>query len=42
VLTGGRAGAACAGATVVVHATGTVTLDLGPNSAIAIHTGTRL
>jgi alpha-amylase len=42
LLTGGRAGATCAGTTVTVGAGGAVQLTLPPNSAVAIHTGTRL
>lgn len=41
-LTGGRRGAGCAGTRVEVDAAGTVQLNLAPNSAIAIHAGTRL
>ena len=40
-LTGGVAGAACAGTTVVVDAGGTVALSLAPLSAIAIDTTVR-
>jgi alpha-amylase len=42
VLTGGRNGASCTGTSLTVGATGTVSITLGPNSAIAIHAGTRL
>jgi alpha-amylase len=42
VLTGGRSGTACAGAIVEVDASGTVQLTLAPNTAVAIHAGTRL
>lgn len=42
VLTGGRAGAACAGRAVVIEADGRVRLGLEPNSAVAIHVGARL
>ncbi|HEU0300526.1 MAG TPA: alpha-amylase family protein [Longimicrobium sp.] len=42
VLTGGRAGAACVGTSVVVAADGTVQLSLAANTAIAVHAGTRL
>jgi alpha-amylase len=42
VLTGGLAGTACAGTSVVVDATGAVQLTLGANSAIAIDATTRL
>jgi len=41
-LTGGRTAAGCAGATVVVDGTGSVTLTLAPNTAIAIDATTRL
>jgi alpha-amylase len=41
-LTGGPAGAACAGTTVVVDAGGAVQLDLAPGTAIAIDVTTRL
>jgi alpha-amylase len=41
-LTGGKAGAACAGTSVVVDAAGAVQLSLAANSAIAIHAGTKL
>jgi len=41
-LTGGLAGAACAGTTVTVDATGAVQLLLGANSAIAIDAATRM
>ena len=42
VLTGGKTGAACAGTSVVVNASGSVQLSLAPSSAVAIHAGTRL
>ena len=42
LLSGGRNGTSCAGTSVTAGATGTVSLTLGPNSAIAIHAGTRL
>jgi alpha-amylase len=42
VLTGGRSGAACVGTRVEVDAGGAVQLNLAPNTAIAIHAGTRL
>lgn len=42
VLTGGKTGGACAGTSVTVDAAGAVQLNLGANSAIAIHAGTRL
>jgi alpha-amylase len=42
VLTGGRTGAACAGTRIEVDGGGTVQLNLAPNTAIAIHAGTRL
>ena len=42
ILTGGRAGAACAGTRVDVAADGTVALDLAPNSAVAIVAASRL
>jgi alpha-amylase len=41
-LTGGVAGAACAGASIVVDATGAVQLSLLPGTAIAIDTTTRI
>jgi alpha-amylase len=41
-LTGGLAGAACAGTTVTVDATGAIRLLLGANSAIAIDAATRM
>ena len=41
VLTGGKSGAACAGPRVTIDASGAVQLTLPPNSAIAIHSGTR-
>jgi len=42
ILTGGKNGTSCTGTSLTVGATGTVSLTLGPNSAIAIHAGTRL
>jgi alpha-amylase len=42
LLTGGRAGSACAGTAIVVDSAGSVRLDLAANTAIAIHTGTKL
>lgn len=42
VLTGGRAGGTCAGRSVSVGAGGAVQLELGPDSAVAIHRETRL
>jgi alpha-amylase len=42
VLTGGKAGATCAGTSVMVDAAGILQLALPANTAIAIHTGTRL
>ena len=42
LLTGGRAGAACVGTAVTVAGDGTVALSLAANTAIAIHTGTKL
>lgn len=42
LLTGGRDGATCAGTTLAVDPGGTVQLSLEPNSAIAIHIGTKL
>jgi alpha-amylase len=42
VLTGGRNGTVCAGTSVLVDATGSVQITLASNSAVAIHTGTRL
>ena len=42
VLTGGKAGAACAGTSVTVDAAGAVQLSLAANTAIAIHAGTKL
>ena len=41
-LTGGLAGAACAGTAVVVGAGGAVQIDLAPGTAIAIDVTTRL
>ena len=42
VLTGGKSGSACVGTSITVAATGEVQLNLAPNSAIAIHGGTKL
>jgi alpha-amylase len=42
VLTGGKVGGACAGTSVVVDAAGVVQLRIVENSAIVIHTGTKL
>jgi len=42
LLTGGRAGASCVGRTITVNSAGSVQLDLAANTAIAIHTGTKL
>jgi len=42
LLTGGRVGGACAGTSVVIAADGSVQLSLAANTAIAIHTGTKL
>ena len=42
ILTGGTKGTSCVGTSVTADATGTVRLTIGPNSAIAIHAGTRL
>lgn len=42
VITGGRAGAACAGTRVTVDASGAVQHSLPANTAVAIHAGTRL
>jgi alpha-amylase len=42
LLTGGRAGATCAGTTVTIATGGAVQLNLAPNTAIAIHAGMRL
>jgi alpha-amylase len=41
-ITGGRTGTTCAGTSVTVDAAGNVQMTLGSNSAVAIHTGTRL
>ena len=41
VLSGGVASTACAGASVTVDVAGTVQLTLAPNSAIALHVGSR-
>jgi alpha-amylase len=42
LLTGGKAGAACAGTSVTVDAAGSVQLTLAANTAIAVHAGTKL
>jgi alpha-amylase len=42
VLTGGRAGTGCAGTRVEVVAGGSVEVNLGANTAVAVHAGTRL
>ena len=42
VLTGGKAGTGCAGTSVTVDAAGAVQLSLPANTAIAVHTGTKL
>jgi alpha-amylase len=42
VLTGGKNGSACAGTRIDVDAAGTVQLNLAPNTAVAVHAGTRL
>jgi len=42
LLTGARAGSACVGTAVTVSAAGSVQLSLPANTAIAIHTGTKL
>ena len=42
LLTGGRAGRACAGAVLAVDSTGMVQVHLNPNSAVAIDIETRL
>jgi alpha-amylase len=42
LLTGGLAGAACAGTSVVVDATGAVQLNLAANTAIAIDTASKM
>jgi alpha-amylase len=42
LLTGGRAGGACVGTSVTIDSAGSVQLSLAANSAIAIHTGTKL
>ena len=42
ILTGGRAGASCAGTSVVVDSSGAVHLHLEANSAIAIDAATRM
>jgi alpha-amylase len=41
-LTGGRTGATCAGASIVINADGTVQLDLPARTSIAIDAGVRL
>lgn len=41
-LTGGRVGSACAGTALVVDAAGAVTLNLGPDTAAAVDTSTKL
>jgi len=42
VITGGVAGSACAGTSLVVDSTGAVQLTLSPMTAVAIHVGARL
>ena len=42
ILSGPKAGAVCAGRSVIVAADGTVTLTLDARSAVALHTGQRL
>ena len=42
VLTGGKSGASCAGASLVVDTSGVAQLHLGPNSAITVDAATRL
>ncbi|HEU0015640.1 MAG TPA: alpha-amylase family protein [Longimicrobium sp.] len=42
VLTGGRTGAACAGASLTITANGMAQVSLPPNTAVAVHAGTRL
>ena len=42
VLTGGRTGAACAGASLTVAGDGTIAVSVPARTAIAIHTATRL
>ena len=42
LLTGGLVGGTCAGTTIVVDASGRVHFDLGADTAVAIHVGTRL
>jgi alpha-amylase len=42
ILTGGLAGAACAGTSIVVDATGAIHLSLAANSGVAIDAATRL
>lgn len=42
VLTGGKAGEACAGTSLTVDAAGAVQLSLAANTAVAIHAGTKL
>jgi alpha-amylase len=41
-LTGGRAGAACAGTTLTVDSAGKLPVDLAPRTAIAVDTATKL
>ena len=42
VITGGKAGSACAGTSVTVGAGGAIDLSLAALTAVAIHTGTKL
>ena len=42
VIAGGRSGAGCAGASIVVSASGTIALSLPANSAVAIDVATKL
>jgi len=42
VITGGKSGAACVGTSVTVDVAGNVQLSLSSNTAIAVHSGTRL
>lgn len=42
ILTGGREGPACAGTRLVIDAAGAVQLNLAANSAVAVHTGSKL
>lgn len=42
LLTGGRSGSACVGTTVVVSNTNMVQVNLAANTAVAIHSGTKL